>query len=97
MRATTADLAAALDATRRAALAAGVTEADRWRVEKGSKTYGRAYRLWLQHVDPTHTGHYQPVVRDFLGMTAGEAVRTLGVLRDAFHAVTWDRDRARET
>jgi hypothetical protein len=83
-----ADLAAMLDTLRTAAIGAGVVEAERWRIDIGSKTYGRAYRLWLKSSDPSRTGHYSPAVRDYLGMTAREAHQTMSTLRDAFHAVT---------
>lgn len=47
-------------------------------LEQGSKTYGRAWRLYeTGHVDHTGevtTGYYRPTIGDdFLGMTAREA------------------------
>lgn len=86
-RVTVQDLTAELQLMSLAAQRAGVAEAANWRVDLGSKTYGRAYRLWL--AKPGETGHYSPTVRDFLGMTANEALTTLRVLRNAFEAVTW--------
>lgn len=87
-RITRTDLAAMLDTLRTAAIGAGVAEAARWRVDIGSKTYGRAYRLWLASSDPSKTGHYSPAVRDYLGMTAREAHATMSTLREAFWAVS---------
>lgn len=96
-RITRDDLARMLDGLRRAAIDVGIGEAARWHLEVGSKTYGRAYRLWLKHTDyPAHSGHYAPVVRDFLGMTAREAFDTMSTLRDAFHAVAYVRDMPAE-
>jgi hypothetical protein len=84
-RTTQGDLTTAMNYIRIAAVKAGVAEAAYWQLEKGSKTYGRAYRIWL--MKDGETGHYTPVVNDFLGMTASEALHTLQAMRSAFLAV----------
>lgn len=75
------------------AVKAGVAEAVDWRLEIGSKTYGRAYRIWLTKHNGTGA-HYTPTVSEFLGMTANEAQLALQHLRSAFLAVVWARDDA---
>jgi hypothetical protein len=102
---TRAALETALELTKDAAVKAGVTEADRWHLDIGSKTYGRAYRIWL--ADETYeagrlsgftngekSGHYTPVVHDYLGMTAREAIEALRTMRSAFLAVIWAGERS---
>jgi hypothetical protein len=86
------DVLTALELVKSAAVAAGVTEATNWHLDVGSKTYGRAWRIWLAKEGTT--GHYTPMVHDFLGMTASEAHHTLRSYRSAFLAVTWARDES---
>lgn len=85
------DLVQALEQLKSAAQNVGIEEAARWNLEIGSKTYGRAYRLWLQLKNPEHTGHYTPIVQDYLGMTAGEALETMNTMKRAFLAVLWSK------
>lgn len=89
-RITTADLASIFASMCDAAQKAGVSESANWKLETGSQTYGRAYRIWLEKEGLT--GHYSPSVTDFLGMTAAEAHHTLQAYRSAFLAVVWAKD-----
>ena len=75
-RITRSDLDHALEAHVRALDACGITYDGRLVIDHGSKTYGRAYRLY--HIASGETGHRNPPVGgDYLGMTAREAYDNL--------------------
>jgi hypothetical protein len=60
-----------------------------WTVERGSKTYGRAYRLYWE--SRTNGAQYRPAggaLDDYLGITKAEAVSTLQTIRGAFWAAS---------
>jgi hypothetical protein len=62
-----------------ASIQAGIVppEGYRWGLDKGSKTYGRAYRVFW--VNLSTGGHHSPgSMFDFLGMTKAEAYEALG-------------------
>jgi hypothetical protein len=69
-------LARATDAAR----AAGLPDADRWSLQTGSPTYGRAWRLYAR--DPQTGGLASvPGLSDgYLGMTKTEAAQSLDML-----------------
>ncbi len=74
------DLVRALARATAAAQAAGLPDADRWTLQTGSKTYGRAFRLYAR--DP-QTGGLSSVAGlsdGFLGVTAREAASSLDML-----------------
>jgi hypothetical protein len=49
----------------------------KWGLDAGSKTYGRAYRIfWIDEKTGGH--HYAGSMSDFLGMTKAEAYEALG-------------------
>jgi hypothetical protein len=85
-RITSADLKQALQNHVDTLARCGITYEGRLGIDEGSKTYGRAFRLYLTGymvpddnggVRPT-TGHGRPPVGDdFLGMTRAEAYETL--------------------
>lgn len=54
-------------------------------LDYGSKTYGRAFRLFEINTDKTQpgwSGHYAPLIgSDYLGMTKAEAFETLSTMR----------------
>lgn len=84
-RITRADLAAALKSHKLALEACGVKYDGQFVLEEGSKTYGRAYRLY--RVPEGQSGHYNPPVGgDYLGMTAREAYENLTTRT----SVLWD-------
>jgi hypothetical protein len=87
---TNSNLEGVFTAMQDAAVKAGVTEAANWHLEMGSKTYGRAYRVWLSKAETS--GHYSPMVNDYLGMTKNEAEATLQAMRSAFLAVAWSQE-----
>jgi hypothetical protein len=89
-RITQKDVIALLAVVRDLAVKAGIAEATNWHLDIGSKTYGRAWRIWLAKEGTS--GHYTPAVTDFLGMTATEAYHTLQAYRSAFLAVIWPRE-----
>ena len=89
---------------RNAAVTAGLTDeasAARWGVDVGSKTYGRAFRLYQfgadtvapQHGDeryPFGTGHYSAAgLPDYLGMTHAECVRSLRMIIETLSAINY--------
>lgn len=59
---------------------------------EGSKTYGRAYRLYEQPINPEDgTGMHGTLLLgpgSYLGMTKSEAYLTLSTIRDVLYAVT---------
>jgi hypothetical protein len=74
----------------KAAQAVGLTT-EHWAVDMGSKTNGRAYRLYA--LDPDTGSHSNtPLMSDFLGMTAKEAHSTLAAYAYAWEAVAYIRD-----
>jgi hypothetical protein len=83
---TTADLQRALASHVETLASVGITYEGHLGLEEGSKTYGRAYRLYRtgQMVSDDNggerpaTGHYSPPIGDdYLGMTKGEAYKAL--------------------
>ena len=53
------------------------TAGKRWGLDHGSKTYGRAYRIFW--IDEKTGGHHSAgIMGDFLGMTKSEAYEALG-------------------
>ncbi|MEE6286570.1 hypothetical protein V2J52_02755 [Georgenia sp. MJ173] len=73
MSATLADVRATFAHAKRTAESIGVDGADRWVLQEGSKTYGRAWRIYCR--DPETGGLYG--ASDYLGTTRTEAERTL--------------------
>ncbi len=68
-------------------------DTSRLHLEHGSKTYGRAFRLYLR--DPQSGGlHTVPGMSSsgFLGMTKAEAYHSLDMLRQGIE-MTWAADR----
>lgn len=75
-RITSADLQRALAAHVDCLARVGITYDGRLGIDEGSKTYGRAYRLY--RVPSGESGHWNPPIgSDYLGMTAREAYETL--------------------
>lgn len=106
-RITAAQLRSTFEHLKDRALAAGVTEAARWHLTEGSKTYGNAFGIWLAHPDYERamrgespdpdsgwSAHYSPLVNDRLGMTKAEAWETMRAMISAFNAVVWAREEA---
>lgn len=91
-RITTKDVEGLFESVRKLASDAGVTEAENWRIDKGSKTYGRAWRVWLWKDDGTYAHYSAALGTDYLGMTARETYASLQQLRSAFLAVIWAKD-----
>ena len=82
-RITKKDVALALENAKRAAGMVGIDTAG-WRVDAGSATYGRAWRLY--ELRGGSTGHYNTCVHDYLGYSAREAHATLRHYADAWYA-----------
>src|SRR5690242_469720 len=59
-----------------------------WRVDAGSKTYGRAYRLYRLEL-PSHAHGTTELGQDFLGMTAAEAFHTLATMARTLESVAY--------
>lgn len=78
-RITNEDLRIMLERYQRALDSLGIElgEGERIGLDHGSKTYGRAFRLFLTGVDGGTGHHNPPVGDDFLGMTKREAFETL--------------------
>lgn len=53
------------------------------RLDIGSKTYGRAYRLYRHIPDGSYAHHSLPI-SDYMGMTANECWHSLAKIRDAW-------------
>ncbi len=66
-----------------------LAEGETFTLDIGSKTYGRAWRLFV--MKPGTSGHYNPPagISDYLGWTKAEATSTL-------HALTSGLEAARE-
>jgi hypothetical protein len=93
-RITMTDLRRALEQHVNALAAAGITYEGRLGINEGSKTYGRAFRLYRTGIDrgePTSAHYRPPVGDDYLGMTKRDAYDELtGRTR-----VLWDVAAAR--
>lgn len=74
------DLERALARATDAARAAGLPDADRWSLQTGSKTYGRAFRLYVRDPQTGGLGSVPGLSDGFLGMTAREAALSLDML-----------------
>jgi hypothetical protein len=74
------NLARALARATEAARAAGLPDADRWTLQTGSKTYGRAYRLYARDPRTGGLGSVPGLADGYLGMTAREAAHSLDML-----------------
>lgn len=68
-------------------------------LDHGSKTYGRAFRLFVTYTDdrPGWSGHHRPPVGDdFLGMTKRDAYEALTArtrhISDVFYVLQQKRD-----
>lgn len=94
-RITNEDLARALTAHDGALRSNGLMpESAKLGLDHGSKTYGRAFRLFVTYTDdrPGWSGHHRPPVGDdFLGMTKRDAYEALTArtrhISDVFHVL----------
>lgn len=59
-----------------------------WRVDIGSKTYGRAFRLYRLEL-PSYAHGLTEIGQDYLGMTAAEAFHTLSTMARTLEAVVY--------
>lgn len=75
MSATLADVRAAFAHAQRVAESISVESAARWVLQEGSRTYGRAWRMYCR--DPETGGLHGVGASDHLDMTRAEAERTL--------------------
>jgi hypothetical protein len=65
-------------------------DTSRWILQEGSKTYGRAFRVFrVGDENGNGSGHYDPLPGlsiGYLGMTRAETAHALDMLAIAFHA-----------
>jgi hypothetical protein len=74
------NLSRALTRATDAARAAGLPYADRWTLQTGSKTYGRAFRLYARDPQTGGLSSVPGLSEGFLGMTSREAAQSLDML-----------------
>jgi hypothetical protein len=87
MTTTNADLRFAIVRLTRAMVSADL-DTSRLHLEEGSKTYGRAFRLYLRDPETGGLGTVPGMSSSgFLGMTKGEAVRSIDMLAQGVEMV----------
>lgn len=64
---------------------------ERYVLETGSSTYGRAYRLHIHRGESRAL--YSSIFDDYLGMTASEAHHTLSTILRTLHGIDYWADR----
>jgi hypothetical protein len=74
------DLERAFTRATAAARAAGLPDADCWTLQTGSKTYGRAFRLFVRDPQTGGLSSVPGLTSGYLGTTAREAASALDML-----------------